>query len=96
MKELRKFLLGRRVLLRDAAANNIVLREQRDGTLLPVIVDGLGNSEFIPVSGWIPCAARRKIGKRWRALLGNVRKLARKAWRRDATQAGKLSGKGLL
>ncbi len=96
LKELRRFLLGRRVLLRDAAASNIVLREQGDGTLLPVIVDGLGNSEFLPVSGWIPCAGRRKIRKRWRALLDNVRKLAGKARNRDASASGGGAGKGLL
>lgn len=96
LKELRRFLIARRVLLRDAAANNIVLREERDGTLFPVVVDGLGNSEFIPVSGWIPCAGRRKIRKRWRALLANVRKLARKARDRDAGPPGQQSVKGLM
>lgn len=82
LRDLRRFLMRRLVLLRDTKASNVVLREQPDGGLLAVLVDGLGNSEYIPVSEWIPGLARRKIRRKWRALLRRIRSEARSRRRR--------------
>jgi len=98
LKELRHFLRRHRVLMRDAMADNIVLRREADGRLTAVIIDGLGNSEFIPLSDWFPPSGRRKVRLRWRALLKNVRLIRRRARRGDVVGLARSHGaaKGLL
>lgn len=85
LKDLRRFLLAHRVLLRDATAENIVLSRRSDGSLCAVIIDGLGNSEFIPVSHWIAPLGIRKVRSRWRIILRNVRSISRSARRGEGS-----------
>lgn len=52
------------VVTRDLLPHNIiVVRDSAEGCRL-VIVDGLGNSEWIPVSTWLRSFARRKIERK--------------------------------
>jgi hypothetical protein len=65
LEQLHRFLLRRRVLVRDPFVHNILFQKQADASLRAVIVDGLGNAEFIPFSEWIPALARRKINRKF-------------------------------
>ncbi|MBT5927247.1 MAG: hypothetical protein HOH33_11570 [Verrucomicrobia bacterium] len=53
-------------LSRDLLPHNIIAVEFAHGQYRLVIVDGIGNSEFIPVSDWIQFLARQKIERKIR------------------------------
>ena len=49
------------VITRDLLPHNIIVVRETPGFCRLVIVDGIGNSEWIPVSTWFKWFARRKI-----------------------------------
>jgi hypothetical protein len=51
-------------LSRDLLPHNIIAIESAPDQFRLVIVDGLGNSEFIPVSDWFQFLARQKIERK--------------------------------
>ncbi|MFO7936265.1 MAG: YrbL family protein [Kiritimatiellia bacterium] len=58
------FLYENIIITRDMRCFNIMVRYVDDKINL-VIVDGLGNSEFIPVSNFIPAVGRLKIQRKF-------------------------------
>lgn len=58
------WLLDELFLSRDLLPHNIIVVRAEPESCKLVIVDGLGNSEFIPVSNWLRAAARRKIRRK--------------------------------
>ena len=51
-------------LTRHLLPHNIIVVKEAASTYRLVIVDGIGNSEMIPVSSWFDAFARRKIERK--------------------------------
>ena len=64
--ELKGYLLRNRVVTMTLKSKNILLQKTTQETGKLVIVDNVGNSDFIPLSNYIGCLARRKILRKWR------------------------------
>ncbi len=74
------FLYSGNIITRDLREFNIMVRN-RDGRMNLVIVDGLGNSEFLPVSSIFPWFGRRKIKRKLRRFRNRLeRKIGQKCW----------------
>jgi hypothetical protein len=74
LKELRRFLLRRRVILAAPRLDNILLREEKDGTLTAVIVDGV---DVPATTRRISFCRKRHAARVWRELLAAVKELSR-------------------
>jgi hypothetical protein len=70
LKDLRRFLVQRCVILRDVRPDNILLREDRDGTLVAVIVDGV---DVAATTRILSFCRRRRVVRQWRSLLAQLR-----------------------
>lgn len=68
-------MLARRILSRDLLPHNMIAVHQ--GTAQPriLLVDGIGNAEFIPVSSWSEQAARAKVRRKLLRLEERIRLL---------------------
>ncbi len=64
--EFKAWLRRELFLTRDLLPHNIIAAEESPGRYRLIVVDGLGNSELIPVSSWFKRAARRKIERKIR------------------------------
>lgn len=64
LTEFKNWLREELFLTRDLLPHNIIVVRTTAQTCKLVIVDGLGNSEFIPISSWIRAAARKKIQRK--------------------------------
>ncbi len=60
---LRENLINTRISIRDFATNDVLVRQNQNGTFKLYIIDGFGGSEFIPLSV-IPYFARKKAARR--------------------------------
>ncbi|MDL2322331.1 hypothetical protein LJC47_08320, partial [Desulfosarcina sp. OttesenSCG-928-B08] len=64
---LKAWLIREEIITTPLKAKNIVYQQVPDpgasGKL--VIIDNIGNTEFIPISTWLSWAAQRKINRRW-------------------------------
>lgn len=49
----------------DLGRTNIVFQEQSPGRFRAVLIDGIGDTDFLPFSRWLPFVARRKIRRHW-------------------------------
>ena len=64
LEEFKSWLQDELFLTRDLLPHNIIVVRANAPSCKLVIVDGLGNSEFIPISSWISAAARKKITRK--------------------------------
>lgn len=62
--EFKDWLRSVRFLTRDLLPHNIIAVWTDPGSVQLVIVDGLGNSEFVPISNWFGSVASRKIDRK--------------------------------
>jgi len=62
---LRSYLLEQQIIMRDLKESNLLWQKGDDGGGKLIIVDGVGNSEFIPVSNFIQAMRLRKISRKW-------------------------------
>ncbi|MGK0499639.1 MAG: hypothetical protein ACJAYG_001281 [Oceanicoccus sp.] len=65
LRELKQYLLDYGVIFRDLSTDNIMLRQVDEKKQQLVIIDGLGNNEWLPLSSYIKPLARRKILRKW-------------------------------
>lgn len=65
LETLNRYLFDQRLIIRDLSPDNIVYQKtsENDGKL--IIIDGVGNNEFIPFSTYIDYLARKKIVRKW-------------------------------
>jgi hypothetical protein len=70
---LKRYLLANRVVTMTLKSKNILLQRsgEREGKL--VIVDNVGNSDFIPLSHYIAWLGRLKIRRKWRRFERDLR-----------------------
>ncbi len=64
LEEFKRWLRQDLVVTRDLLPHNIIVVKQSNTKSRLVIVDGLGNSEWIPVSTWFRSFAVRKINRK--------------------------------
>jgi len=64
IKEFRTWLERETVITRDLLAHNIIVVHHANGRQQVVVVDGIGNSERIPISTWFKFFARRKVQRK--------------------------------
>lgn len=53
----------------DIGRTNVVIQQQAPGRFRPVLVDGIGDTDFIPICRILPCMARRKTRRHWMKFL---------------------------
>ena len=63
---LKHYLLQHSIVTTSLRPNNIVCKTNNSMTEKAIIVDDIGNTEFIPISSYSPHFAKRKIGRKWR------------------------------
>ena len=66
--ELKQDLLNHCILVRDLTLKNIYIQNFDEEKLNLVLVDGFGNSDFIPIASYLKSYATLKIKRRWRRL----------------------------
>lgn len=65
LRKLRDYLLKNWVVTMTLKPKNIVYRRSKEGGGDLVVIDNIGNSDFIPVCNYLPAFARRKIRRKW-------------------------------
>lgn len=63
--ELKEWLLKYNVLALGIDHNNVVVNRTADGNIRLILIDGVYDTEWIPVSKYIPFFGRKKILRRW-------------------------------
>jgi len=77
-----QWVLSERVLTRDLLPHNIIAVREQDQSFRLLVVDGIGNSELIPISSWFDFFARRKVARKVRRFRYRVSILLPEADRR--------------
>ena len=75
LAEFKRWLRQELVVTRDLLPHNIIVVRESEEHCRLMIVDGLGNSEWIPVSTWFRSFARRKIERKIAKLENRVESL---------------------
>jgi hypothetical protein len=70
---LKRYLLENRVVTMTLKSKNILLQLTGQGEGKLVIVDNVGNSDFIPLSHHVPGLGRTKIRRKWRRFEQDLR-----------------------
>jgi len=65
IEELKAYLLEEAIIFRDLITLNIVLRRTDQNTFAPVVVDGIGHNDFIPICNYSTEMSRKKIMRTW-------------------------------
>ncbi len=73
--EFKVWLRAELVLTRNLLPHNIIAVRESEQSCRLVIVDGIGNSEWIPISGWIRAVARQKIERKIKRFEHRIRLL---------------------
>lgn len=63
--ELKEWLLKYNVLALGIDHNNVVVNRTADGSIRLILIDGVYDTEWLPVSKYIPFFGRKKILRRW-------------------------------
>ena len=74
LKELGKYLEKNHILISDLHERNILIQHLDEGTLKPVIIDGLGDRVAIPILNYFPALAASKLARRWNRFIRNLLK----------------------
>lgn len=63
---LKKYLLDNRIVTMTIKPKNILFQKNGDSCGKLLIVDNIGNSDFIPIANYLPFFAHKKIMRKWR------------------------------
>ncbi len=63
---LKSYLLKNKVVTKSLAHRNIVCQKSESGIGRLVLIDNIGNTEFLPISNHVGFMARKKIMRKWR------------------------------
>lgn len=74
LAELKAYLLEHRIITMTLKPKNILFRLDSEETGTLVIVDNIGNSDFIPLADFSARLARWKIRRKWRRFERSLRK----------------------
>lgn len=70
---LRMYLLDNRIITMTLKTKNILFQRTTEGADKLVVVDNVGNSDFIPLTNYSRSLARMKIRRKWRRFEQSVR-----------------------
>lgn len=73
LTRLNAYLLRNAIVTMTLKAKNMVYCRTSDDSSRLVVVDNIGNSDFIPVCNWLDRAARIKIRRKWRQFEARLR-----------------------
>ncbi len=62
---LKQYLLNWKIVTMDIKAQNIVYKRNNDSEGDLVVIDNIGNSDFIPICNYVDFMAVRKIRRKW-------------------------------
>jgi len=62
---LKKFLIRERIVVRELKADNVVFQRPAGEPGLMVLIDGVGNNEFLPLANFSRLFLRRTIRRKW-------------------------------
>lgn len=65
LDELIKHLLQKNIIFRDLITENVMLRRTGTNKYTPVVVDGIGHNDFIPLCDYITALGQRKNLRKW-------------------------------
>ena len=63
--ELKRYLLKERIIVRDLKADNVVYKKNTYSTGQLMLIDGIGNADFIPIANYLHFLAKKKILRKW-------------------------------
>jgi len=66
LEQLKACFRERNIITCDMSLKNFLVRRLSPTTNELVMVDGLGNREFIPLASWLPAWGRMKMKRRWK------------------------------
>jgi PhoP regulatory network protein YrbL len=73
VEELRTYLLRNRIITMTLKTKNILFQQDTRNSGRLVIVDNIGNSDFIPIANYSAVLARRKIRRKWLRFEADIR-----------------------
>ena len=65
LHELKEYVITNKILSRDIRFHNILYKKISNKDGVYVLIDGVSNSEFIPLSQWFSTLNKAKILRRW-------------------------------
>lgn len=65
---LKNYLVHNRIIPSDLVSTNLLVKQTKEGITL-YLIDGFGNTEFIPVSDFIPYLMTKKIKRKFKRFL---------------------------
>jgi hypothetical protein len=71
--ELRDYMFTEGVIAGDFNQGNILVQQQEGGRRKLVIIDGLGNSDFVKVADYLKPFRDRKLRRKWEKLWGRLK-----------------------
>lgn len=75
--KLKSYLIYNNIIPCDLVLSNLLVVKTKKNIKV-VIIDGLGGTELIPISNYIPFFGKRKIERKWKILIEKVNKKAKK------------------
>ena len=66
LRALKDFMVEQRIITRKLKPKNIVYQKTGPENGRLMVIDNLGNTEFIPISTYIPRLGKRKVARKWR------------------------------
>ncbi len=64
-EQLRNYLSGEGIIVADLHAGNLARQEWEPGKFRFVVIDGIGNTEFLKINDYLRWTARRKAERKW-------------------------------
>lgn len=64
LEALRKYLMGEGIVLSDLHPGNLAWQQTASGVRL-IVIDGVGNNDYVKIADWWRPWARRKLARRW-------------------------------
>jgi len=75
LNEFRKYLLSHNIVLRELKPENVVWCRYEQGKGRFVLIDGIGNNQFLPIATYVRRFGSRVIGRKWATFERDLRDL---------------------
>ena len=63
----RNYMLTERIVVRELKSDNIVLQRLSPDHARLILIDGLGNNQFLPIANYMSTFAKRVIKRKWQS-----------------------------
>lgn len=75
LMDLKRYLMSQNIVLRELKAENLVWCRTGDGQGRFILIDGIGNNQFLPVATYLKRFGRRVISRKWATFERDLREL---------------------